>query len=400
MSRIRTRDLGLALCLTAAGCLAGEAPDDADAVPSAGPVNTALGDESWRAAFGSDPGRDADEVVRLRTHLAHVEGLLRARDTAHLSAAQRLARVRNLDRLHDYWTAGLFPASDIEGARRPRFVDDDADAPLAWASETRLCAVGHLLAADLGADAARAVAAEFQHAAVGDMRSDVLDAWAATSGLDRDELAAIQPSYRFRRPQPAPVRLDPATVRSLLHTREAQVNACVHDRLGPNQAHPARIDARVTVAMDGRVTAVALATGLDRTDDLAVQACVAGVVSELRFPRFRGEAVTASHAFSIIGPTAGGRLNPAYLAVIFRRAEPEVRACAAMRAASERAPMEVAVIAHADPRGFLTDVEVLSTGRFAELPLEHCVRRAMQRLELPRFSGAAQRTSHAFHLAP
>jgi hypothetical protein len=69
-----------------------------------------------------------------------------------------------------------------------------------------------------------------------------------------------------------------------------------------------------------------------------------------------------------------------------------------MRTAADRAPMEVAVIARAEPTGFFTDIEVLSTGRFADLPLEHCVRRAVQRLELPRFSGAAQRTSHAFHL--
>ena len=222
--------------------------------------------------------------------------------------------MRNLDRLHDYWTAGFFPASDVEGARRPRFVDDDADAPLAWESEMRLCAVGYLLAADLGAEAARAIAADFQYAAVGDIRSEVLDDWAATSGLYLDELAAIQPTYGFR-PRPQPARLDPATVRSLLQTREAQVNACVHDRLGPHQAHPTRIDARVTVAMDGRVTAVALSTGLDPVDDFAVQACVADVISAMRFPRFRGEAVTAAHAFSVIGPTTRGRLNPAYLPV-------------------------------------------------------------------------------------
>lgn len=402
-----------------AGCLAGQGVDDAEAegaepalaqvdqpaavaasrLDAPAPVNAALGDESWRAAFDADPGPDADASDRIRVHLAYVEARLRARDVSHLAPAQRLARIRNLDRLHAYWNAGLFPEGDVEGARRPRFVDEDPDAPLASASPTRLCAVGHLLALDLGVDAARAISVDFQHAAIGDIRSDALDAWAADSGLTLDELAAIQPQYDFRRPLPQPVRVDPERVRRMLQTRQDEVNACVHDRLGANQAHPDRIDARVTVAMDGRVTSVALSTGLDRHDDLAVQACVARELSALRFPRFRGADVIGSATFSVIGPTTRGKLNPAYLPVVFRRAEREVRACAAaVRAAGMHAPREVAVVARLEPSGFFSSVDIVSSEAIGDRPLERCVRRVLRMQELPRFTGSAQQTSHAFVL--
>ena len=65
------------------------------------PVNAVLGDASYIARFGHRPSPGASETVRLRTHLAYVEQLLRARSTDHLTPEQRAARTRHLDRLHD-----------------------------------------------------------------------------------------------------------------------------------------------------------------------------------------------------------------------------------------------------------------------------------------------------------
>ena len=56
------------------------------------PVNAVLGDVSYRARFGHEPGPEANEDVRLRTHLAFVEELLRSRPTDHLSPELRAAR--------------------------------------------------------------------------------------------------------------------------------------------------------------------------------------------------------------------------------------------------------------------------------------------------------------------
>ena len=88
-------------------------------------VNGVLGDESFIATFGRRPEPGDSEGLRLRTHLVYVEQLLRERPVDHLSEEQRTARARNLDRLHDYWTAGVFPRNTVMSHRRtPVFIDE------------------------------------------------------------------------------------------------------------------------------------------------------------------------------------------------------------------------------------------------------------------------------------
>lgn len=149
-------------------------------------VNLILGDESFEARFGRPPTADVDEDLRIRVHLEYVLELLRQRSTAHLSPAAREARSRNLERLADYIRRGEFPRNDDHpDARRPTFID----------SRGRICAVGYLLEQDFGRQAAAAIAAGFKYAFVREIDSPLLTEWAATSGLEPEELEMIQPTY-------------------------------------------------------------------------------------------------------------------------------------------------------------------------------------------------------------
>ena len=66
------------------------------------PVNAIIGDESFLAKFSRDPF-EADEVLRIQTHLSYVEMKLRNADVSHLSKVQTERRMKALDLLHRYW---------------------------------------------------------------------------------------------------------------------------------------------------------------------------------------------------------------------------------------------------------------------------------------------------------
>ncbi|NMO15209.1 hypothetical protein HPC49_01395 [Pyxidicoccus fallax] len=154
--------------------------------PHTDSVNLVLGDASFQARFGRSPTARDSEDLRIRVHLEHVLELLRQRPTAHRSPAAREARARNLERLAAYIRAGVFPRNDGHpDARRPTFID----------SRGRICAVGYLLEQDLGRGAAEAISAVHKYAFIREIDSPRLTRWAATSGLDREELEMIQPSY-------------------------------------------------------------------------------------------------------------------------------------------------------------------------------------------------------------
>jgi hypothetical protein len=139
---------------------------------------------------GQPPSRSgfaAAETERIRAHLATVEHALRARDVTSLSPSQRAARARNLDVLHDYWTAGVFPTNtDFPGQRIPYFVDR---------SGVR-CAMAYLIEqSGHGAFVAR-VAATNNNARIRELKDDAdLVAWLDENGLTVAEAARIQPEY-------------------------------------------------------------------------------------------------------------------------------------------------------------------------------------------------------------
>ena len=142
------------------------------------------------------------EQVRIQTHLAYVEELLRNKPAASLSAQQQLNRARILDLLHAYREAGDFPANrDYPEERRPCFIDVDGN----------ICAVGYLLAKTWGIDAAEDINSRNQYAYITDMEEPALLKWAEEFGLSLEECAMIQPSYG---PPPTPqtsyAELEPA----------------------------------------------------------------------------------------------------------------------------------------------------------------------------------------------
>jgi hypothetical protein len=151
-----------------------------------GTVNAILGDESFRWATGRLPDANDGEDLRIRTHLTHVEALLRARNVSDWPAAAREARERNLDRLHEYRMAGSFPRHErCPVGRKPVFIDH----------EGRICAVGYLVEQSAGRELAAAIDARFHEARIAEMESRALADWTMASGLTALELAMIQPCY-------------------------------------------------------------------------------------------------------------------------------------------------------------------------------------------------------------
>jgi len=133
------------------------------------------------------------ETARIRTHLAKVERALRVRDVSTLTPAQQTARARNLDVLHGYWTAGVFPKNtDFPDARMPYFIDRSGIR----------CAMAYLIEQSGHGDFVARVAATNNNARIRDLKSDPeLVAWLDENGLTAAEAAHIQPEYQ---PPPSP----------------------------------------------------------------------------------------------------------------------------------------------------------------------------------------------------
>lgn len=128
-------------------------------------VNAILGNQSFRMVHGNDPTAETPEDLRLQTHLAYVEALLRERDVSHLSHSQPEKRYALLDVLHTYWTRGQFPRNTEVSGRNPVFRDSDG----------RLCAVGYLIAESAGLAQAEAIDDDYHLAHIRDIEADVLD---------------------------------------------------------------------------------------------------------------------------------------------------------------------------------------------------------------------------------
>ena len=134
--------------------------------------------------------QEADRT-RIRAHLSVVETELRARALTGLTATQRRARQTHLDALRTYWQRGDFPRNvDFPDARQPYFIDDIGTA----------CAVGHLMIESGAPHLARAIHDHENNARVFDIQTPGVSAWARRTGLTLEELARIQPSYCFCRP--------------------------------------------------------------------------------------------------------------------------------------------------------------------------------------------------------
>ena len=177
-------------------------------------INALIGDASFVAAFGYAPGKDTDEDIRISTHLAYVEDLLRKRDVSHLSEVLQRKRRYALDLLRTYRTAGEFPKNyDHQGKRMPCFID----------IQGKICAVGYLIEQTAGREVAEAINEKFKYSELLSMRDEAIDHWIAQSGLTKRECAMIQPAYNWQ-PQPQATQNDISTGYAVTSSLSAGIN--------------------------------------------------------------------------------------------------------------------------------------------------------------------------------
>ena len=86
-------------------------------------IHLVVGDDSFVHAFGRPPQRTDDAALRISTHLAYVEQLLRGRDTAALSLPARWRRIYTLEILARYRRRGQFPEGESTQGYLPTFID-------------------------------------------------------------------------------------------------------------------------------------------------------------------------------------------------------------------------------------------------------------------------------------
>jgi len=155
-------------------------------------INPIIGNESFVQKFGFEPSLITDDQIRIRTHLSYVEQVLRDKDVKHLKKDQVRKRTHLLNLLKEYWQAGVFPKNKDHIERRPCFIDDEGN----------ICAVGYLVEQTSGRRAATKINKAFKYATIHEMElSSLLERWIEDSGLSKEEVAMIQPSYNYQEPK-------------------------------------------------------------------------------------------------------------------------------------------------------------------------------------------------------
>jgi hypothetical protein len=125
------------------------------------------------------------EDWRLRQHFKRVENILRKRDTSHLPEALQKAREAQLESLHRYAERSIFPRNHSKKSYTPCFID----------REGRECAVAHLLMQSEQNELVQTIVQKANYAYVPQMNFPELEQWADESGLTKEEVALIQPTY-------------------------------------------------------------------------------------------------------------------------------------------------------------------------------------------------------------
>ena len=133
----------------------------------------------------TEAAKTLNEQQLVQLHLSEVEKLLRSRSVGALAQQQRVNRIKNLDVLHEYLLAGIFPVNTGHYNRQPYFIDDN----------NNYCAVGYLMKQSGADDMARDIHRTQNFSYLKDIHHDKLLNWVQQSGLTMDELALIQPGY-------------------------------------------------------------------------------------------------------------------------------------------------------------------------------------------------------------
>ncbi|HYD22467.1 MAG TPA: hypothetical protein VEB40_13390 [Flavipsychrobacter sp.] len=158
-------------------------------------INAAIGDISYVKKYGAQPSNSADEVDRIKIHLAYVEQLLLSKDITRLPEATRQKRMKAIALLHEYRIAGNFPSNYDYAGHRPCFIDEDGN----------ICAVGYLVEQTAGRAVAEQINAKHKYDYIKDMDMPELAAWINNSGLTSEECAMIQPQYGWKEKKEIPL---------------------------------------------------------------------------------------------------------------------------------------------------------------------------------------------------
>lgn len=111
---------------------------------------------------------------------------MRSKDISSLTVEQKETRLKMLDLLNEYWTAGVFPKNyDYQDQRIPCFIDQEGN----------ICAVGYLIEQTAGRQVAEEINSKFKYEYLLAMNDQTVDSWVQASGLTKEECAMIQPTY-------------------------------------------------------------------------------------------------------------------------------------------------------------------------------------------------------------
>ncbi len=152
--------------------------------------------------FGRLRGRTRDRLFHqpanmlVRAHLRRALLRIRGRSPAGLTPQLRRARERQLVELARYREMGRFPRNEVMRWRR---------TPVFVGPEGNRCAVAHLLECSGQAVLVEQVQQTANLARIRDLPSDRLEPWAASVGLELQELAWIQPHYFSSRSATGPM---------------------------------------------------------------------------------------------------------------------------------------------------------------------------------------------------
>lgn len=190
-------------------------------------------------------------------------------DVDALRANLAARRAMNLDRLHAYATAGVFPMNRHSDGPLNVFIDEDG----------HICAAANLIDLDGHGDLVRATAAANNFIVLRDVTSGPLMEWMLTSGFTQEEIALIQEPYmpaEFEPPQvePQPTFAEPTFAEPpppvVSRTWQDQERERLQGvLLGVHAVLSANTDKSLTIAMDRLATQPALMASLAPSRDEA-----------------------------------------------------------------------------------------------------------------------------------
>lgn len=126
------------------------------------------------------------ERFRVKNHLQIVEKELLQANIEQLSPELKQERAKNIARLHEYWSKGLFPKNPDFLDRRVPYFKDHSGIP---------CAMAYLIEQSGQQNLVNFVASNNNHVYINDINNGPVLDWINKSGLTKAEAAKVQPNY-------------------------------------------------------------------------------------------------------------------------------------------------------------------------------------------------------------